>query len=386
MEYQRSLAIILASLASSCKSLDFDSTQLSRSELSPKASLSYPQPDPELGEFLHKGEIEAAEKITPVIERQIRQRYANDRRMLRDAHPKAHGCIKADFVVNSEIMPEMAKGVFSHGSRYKAIIRFSNGNADPTQPDIVGDARGMAIKILNVPGKKLLDIESEAETQDFIMINHPVFFIADPEEYLSLVEKSGSSNIFSKLSILASLGIKGSRIASEIKSKQIPSPIQAAYFSMVPYQLGSGAQRVAVRYKAEPCAINGTESVPKDTKDADYLRHRLRAHFEKNDACYTIYAQVREGSRMSVEDSREEWDSPWKNLATLNIRGSEQEIANTAASDDPKNIACDTLSFNPWHSLPEHKPLGVMNRMRKSIYEHISRVRHVGNNEERKEP
>ena len=36
----------------------------------------------------------------------------------------------------------------------------------------------------------------------------------------------------------------------------------------------------------------------------------------------------------------------------------------------------DNLSFNPWHSLPEHRPLGSINRGRRVFYETMSKFRH----------
>ena len=44
------------------------------------------------------------------------------------------------------------------------------------------------------------------------------------------------------------------------------------------------------------------------------------------------------------------------------------------------------LSFHPWHSLAEHRPLGGLNRARKVIYSEISRFRHTKNSVVRKEP
>jgi hypothetical protein len=46
----------------------------------------------------------------------------------------------------------------------------------------------------------------------------------------------------------------------------------------------------------------------------------------------------------------------------------------------------ESISYNVWHCLPEHKPLGAVNRMRKVVYERISRVRNQMNSIERKEP
>ena len=372
-------------MLASCKSSDSaqnDSSQIKSSA----ANFTYPKPDADLGEAYHDGELEAAKALPDLIQKQILARYVGGKRVLRDAHPKSHGCLNAEFVVNPNIDPNFAQGVFSEGSRYKAIVRYSNANADPAQPDIKGDGRGMAVKLLGVKGPKLTDAASEVMTQDLIMINHPVFFIADPQLYVKAVEKAGSRNIFSKISLLTTLGIKGSKIALAIQGKQIASPIQSAYFSEVPYQLGLGSAKKAVRYKVEPCSMNGSETVPNGTEDNNYLRHRLITHFKSQDACFTVFAQQKTNASMNVEDSRDEWDSPWVSLATLTMKGKEQNLADSPGEEDPRNVACDTLSFNPWHSLAEHKPLGAMNRMRRAIYEQISKVRHAANGETRKEP
>ena len=37
-----------------------------------------------------------------------------------------------------------------------------------------------------------------------------------------------------------------------------------------------------------------------------------------------------------------------------------------------QNLQCDNLSFNPWHALPEHRPIGGINRLRKAVYEAVS--------------
>jgi len=49
-------------------------------------------------------------------------------------------------------------------------------------------------------------------------------------------------------------------------------------------------------------------------------------------------------------------------------------------------IAPEQLSFTPWHSLPEHQPLGSINRARRVIYEAVSEFRHRINGTKRMEP
>ena len=48
--------------------------------------------------------------------------------------------------------------------------------------------------------------------------------------------------------------------------------------------------------------------------------------------------------------------------------------------------ACENLSFTPWHTLLEHRPIGGIQRARKEIYQTISKVRHELNQQPRKEP
>lgn len=144
--------------------------------------------------------------------------------------------------------------------------------------------------------------------------------------------------------------------------------------------------RKAARYRADPCPQNGSDPIPQGTDDNDYLRNSLISHFKGADACYTILVQLKQNDSMSVEDSRDEWNSPWVPIATLTMDKGVQNLAPTPDTTDSRNIACDTLSFSPWHSLPEHKPLGAMNRLRKVIYEQISKLRHDMNKEVRREP
>ncbi|MEB0151248.1 catalase, partial [Pseudomonas sp. CCC2.2] len=78
--------------------------------------------------------------------------HRDNTRYLRDAHAKAHGCVKASVQVLDGLDPALRQGVFaSPGKTWQAVMRLSNGNAYP-QFDSIRDARGMAIKLLDVPG------------------------------------------------------------------------------------------------------------------------------------------------------------------------------------------------------------------------------------------
>ena len=341
--------------------------------------VAYPSINTELGEALYPEEEIIAQAIAFAIANSLRKTY-NPGDARRDAHPKAHGCVKAELQIMDTVPKELAQGIFIPGKTYQAWIRFSNGSKDPSRADIEKDARGMAIKVLGVPGIKLLDDESEASTQDFIMINHPVFFANDPQRYLSFVTKLNSESFMQKLLIPFVLGLKGSKIVWQTLSTKISNPLQTRYWSMVPYQLGEGPGRQAVKYSARPCS-SIKDALPKRPTH-DFLREAMRSTLENGDACMELMVQPRSSDKMSVEDSMTEWeetDAPFYPIATLHIP---QQTFDTLE----QRTFCENLSFNPWHALPAHKPLGVTNRLRKVIYDRISRVRHKMNAASRQEP
>lgn len=335
---------------------------------------AYPSIDATLGEQAYPDEPALADAIGAAIEQSLRSQYASGA-VLRDAHPKAHGCVRAEFRVAPTLPPALAHGVFVPGATYPAWIRFSNGARDATRPDIKGDARGIAMKLQRVPGTGLLgeDDAGLGATQDFILISHPVFFANDPRRYLSVVTRASSNSAASKLLIPFHLGLRGSLIALKTSRTVISHPLQTRYWSTVPYQLGSGPERQAVKYSVRACSAV-VDPLPAQPSP-NFLRDRLRATLQEGDACLEFLVQPRTSSAMSVEDSMTEWreqDAPFHKVATIHIP--------RQTFDTPEqNAFCEALSFNPWHALPAHRPLGVTNRLRKVIYERISQIRREGN-------
>jgi hypothetical protein len=78
------------------------------------------------------------------------------------------------------------------------------------------------------------------------------------------------------------------------------------------------------------------------------------------------------------------WDSdPFQVAITLPL-----DVMLTAFSfDSPEQDGfAGHLSYNPRHTLPEHRPLGGINRARRAVYLAISKLRHELNGEPRREP
>ncbi len=84
----------------------------------------------------------------------------------------------------------------------------------------------------------------------------------------------------------------------------------------------------------------------------------------------------------TVEDSKTEWrepEAPCIKVATIRIP---KQVFDT----DAQMEFCENLSFTPWHARPEHRPLGGVNRVRRIVYEQVSKLRHRLNQAPREEP
>src|SRR5665213_1996 len=106
----------------------------------------------------------------------------------------------------------------------------------------------MAVKLLGVPGDKLLPDERTATTHDFVMINHPVFIVDDPARYLTFLQRSRSPHWWDQLRIPFALGLRGTATAYAISQSKIGNPLEARYWSTTAYRLGPHA----VKYSARP--------------------------------------------------------------------------------------------------------------------------------------
>jgi hypothetical protein len=340
--------------------------------------ISYQIADESLGEKLYPNEEKIAFETADTIEKDLRKQYQKGT-VKRDVHAKLTGLVKAEFSVNKDIPAHFARGIFVPGKTYQAYIRYSNGSALPSRSDKKPDGRGMAIKLLDVPGVKILDNAGEASTQDFVMQNHTAFFTSNPDTYLAVMKRI-NGNIFDKLSLPFVLGFRGLMLASKFNGGKITNPLQIRYNSISPYQLGIGVNKIAVKFCVKPVSAE-TDSLPQNVED-DFLRTAMQNTLSKDDVLFKFYLQPKTSDNMSVEDYTIEWNeqqAPFHEIATIRIP---KQNFQTPELD---NLG-ENLSFNPWHTLAEHRPLGCLNRVRKIVYERISSVRRELNKVTTQEP
>ena len=212
----------------------------------------------------------------------------------RDQHPKHHGCVRATFTIAAGLPESLKVGIFREPRTYDALVRFSNGGA---QVDNVPDAHGMAIKLIGVDGPALLEGEADAGTQDFILIDHPVFFAVDPK---NLVEFTGARKELAEAKAAGDTGRAG-MVFERFKPQFLifqamgklgtPSPLQMTYHSEVPYKLG----RHAVKYSAVPGPGNVSGQPILNDKSSDAaLREAMVDHLttQKKPATYTLQVRL----------------------------------------------------------------------------------------------
>ena len=112
----------------------------------------------------------------------IMQKTAKDYgHAVRSVHAKAHGIIEAAMTVAAGLPPELAQGMFATPGAHKVFLRLST-NAGDILPDAISLPRGLAMKVLDVEGPRLPD--AEGSTQDFIMVNGPVFQAPNAKKFL----------------------------------------------------------------------------------------------------------------------------------------------------------------------------------------------------------
>lgn len=296
-------------------------------------------------------------------------------RYLRDAHAKAHGCVQAQVSVATDLDPALRQGVFSEpGKTWQAWMRLSNGNAYP-QFDNMKDARGMAIKLLGVPGDQLLPSQQGRGEQDFVMFNHANFFVSDVAEYRQNVAAQADGK-----KVMAFLPgwdprqwqVRHLFIALATLSEAPPSPLLTTYFSVSPYKFGNLNAKFRVTPEAGTCPAYTPPAQNRDVPN--FLRSALYQQLstDRQPACFALEIQTQDATRyMPIEDTSVQWkesDAPFQTVAHIQVPA--QDFDTPA-----QNLMCDNLSFSPWHGIEAHRPIGGINRLRKAVYEAVSAYR-----------
>jgi len=300
----------------------------------------------------------------------------------RGQHGKQHGCVQARFEVLDDIPAACKVGLFARPATYDAIIRFSNG---PQAEDRKPGPQGMAIKLVGVPGRKILKDQADAVTHDFILIDGPVFFVRDTNSYAGLVKELAGLpegehpekwRAWLKKNHPADIAVVDS-----YHNRVVDSPLARTFWSQVPFAFGQGDDTIC-RYSTRPAPGNMAAAIPLWSRGVDFLRQAMvhQLTIANRPATFDFCVQLRtDATPAIVDDPTVEWDTPVQRVAVITIPAQE--------FDTPEQDRFgENLSYTPWHALPEHRPVGQINEIRRTVYAASQRARHLANLAAQSEP
>ena len=285
----------------------------------------------------------------------------------RDVHGKSVAAIKAEFIVDDDVAPEFRYGVFAQKRTYPCWIRLSNAAQHPAK-DYKPDIRGFAIKLMGVQGEKLLPEERWATTQDFTFLTTENFFSRDTEQFFKFVTALNSG-----LLATAWFGLTNFRaaLAGFLGFKRFANLLEVQFWSTTPYRLGP---TIAVKYSVKPRSPQQSK-IPADP-GRNYLREAAAKTLRQGEVLFDFFVQVQvDPYREPIENGLVIWSeklSPLQKVATIRIP--QQEI-----DTSERNWTAENLAMNAWHALPEHRPLGSLNRGRLLAYLEVSKFRRTRN-------
>jgi hypothetical protein len=284
---------------------------------------------------------------------------------------KTYGVVRGEVVIRDDVPDALRAGIFARAQTYPAWVRFSN--AGPNSPPDIDDIGvvSIGVKLMGVPGTKLLD--DERYTQDLLGVCTPTFVTPDTRANAKLQAQilAGTPLFYfcdpSDPHVLDAL-------MQSLWSKTQRNPLGVRYYSCVPYLLGEGR---AMQYSIRPAQpLNPpVPRVPLRPPD-DYLRDAMRATLAERGVEFGLFVQQQtDPHAMPIENAAVRWPerlSPSVPVATLRIP--------PQTFDSPEQMRfAGYLSYNPWHALVEHRPLGSQNRARLRVYQELSRMRQSEN-------
>jgi hypothetical protein len=296
-----------------------------------------------------------------------------DGRAYRGFHVKSHAGLSATFRVLDDIPAKAKQGVFRQARTFPAWVRLTNGFS-AARPDWFPDLLGFAVKLLGIDGEKLMPDEEHAGTQDFMALNQP-YVPVDNAGQLLIMSTSAANVLTAPIKLIRGLGLAHAlqvmlwTFLWTPRRLLLRSVVTEDYYGLVPITIGPHAVKFMWRSR---------QSAPPAGRSAaswrNYFRDDLRRRLAAGGLHYDFLVQFYVDLVRTPIDGAHLWrpqDAPFVKLAELTIGGCDLE--SFAAKRDERIL--DGVSFNPWHAIAEHRPIGNIQRARRTIYRASARYR-----------
>ncbi|MEW2626403.1 hypothetical protein [Streptomyces sp. NPDC048106] len=233
-------------------------------------------------------------------DRIVRGQSPVERPVFLKQHGVAHGALTVRPDLPEELRVGFLKTARQRPEGLTAWVRFSS-DIVPSRRDL-RSTLGMGIKLFGVPGQKLLESDSDADTQDLLLQNHDVFFADTSRDMCEFIRSGLSGDRESYLQ-----GHPVTRQILDAMAKVEDSALTATYWSVLPYTFGLDR---FVKYKLVPagCARGDPAATPADENPrylADDLAHRLAY----GQAAFDLLVQLRtDPAAMPLDRATVRWE------------------------------------------------------------------------------
>lgn len=293
----------------------------------------------------------------------------------RAVHAKAHGIIEGELRIDEGLSDELMQGLFAQPTSHRVVMRFST-NAGDVLPDSIGLPRGCAIKVFGVDGERLPD--AEGRTQDFIMVNGPVFQVATPDKFAANVKllakttdraewakRALSATLQGTETLLETVGIESPKLQNLGGAPNV-HPLGETFYGTTPFRYGQFVAKFSL-VPVSPDLTRFTKQKIDTSGRPDAIREDFAADMTTTDAVWELRVQLlRDLDKQPVEDPTVQWPeetSPFLRVGTIH-----------AVPQDGWNPALvrevdEEMRFSVWTGLAAHQPIGSINRARKVPYQ-----------------
>ena len=343
-------------------------------------------------ETLQAGEAETVDQITATLLNIAKKVGERQRHTVRGVHAKSHGLLKAEVMVPPDLREELRQGLFANAGSHGAVMRFSTNPGDILS-DHISTPRGLAIKVIGVEGEMLPNHAGQV-TQDFVFNNASTFHSARANDFLKSItlldrHADDSEALKQVVSSAAQTAEEGLELVGEksafLKGFGHPPthPLGETYHTAVPLRFGDYFGKMhLVPVSSNLTALRGKYVDHPDSWNC--VKDSIVKFFQTETAVWELRVQLcTDLTRMPVEDASVEWDehlSPSLTIARVTVQPQN-------AYSNPRRVWVDEqLSFNPWHSLAAHRPLGNIMRARFKAYQASSHFRHSAEGRQMVEP
>lgn len=288
----------------------------------------------------------------------------------RGFHAKGHGAMSAELTVLPDLPEHLRQGMFKESKTYPCYVRFSNG-VGTFSNDAKPDVRGLAVKVLGVPGKKLLDGEENASTQDFLTTNSPVSLARNATQFMAFA-RAAVNQATLPFVMAQEIGAREAARITAFLAISLARPIR----SMAVENFWSGGcikfGPFAAKFIFKPVGADPAHGI---LPSRDGLRADLKARLANSDLKFDLYLQFwTDDAHTPIEDASIEWlekDAPPVKVAQLVIHKRDLDAPEAQKEEELIN----SLAFTPWHCTEELRPIGHIMRARKLVYKASSEHR-----------